>query len=342
MAHAPAPAPALGGVPAADFIDAQRRAELGKIPLFHGDHRDSFTAEQWIERIDYARHAIAPAWNGATTVAAVYGSLRDEALHWFEALKDEIDFRNFELLKTNFINAFSKTRTTRTVVSRIESLQQKSDENVVTFFSRVAKANRDCNALNPVIEAEVALPDPPFEAAFTDVEEFAELDEEVRLGQARRLVAHGMRARPDLFARMVFIAGLRDKIREQVLMNPRPGGLRAAYEQALDIEKAFDSPKASVKAVKAEPEKEVDAIRGRRRPPNGKKTHKRNITCYHCQKKGHYASECNSKARGDPAVPRKQNKVAAVDSHNIYGETNFLERELKKEKEVSSIGTLNY
>lgn len=333
----------MAGLPAADLLDAQRRAELGKIPLFYGDNNDVFTAEQWMERINYARNALDPAWNGATTVAAVYGSLRGKALQWFEALRDELDFTDFNILSTNFINAFSKTRTTRTVVSKIESLQQKPDEEVVNFFSRVAKANRDCNALNPVVLANVPLPDPWFEAVFTNVPEFAALGANAREGQARRLVAFGMNARPDYFARMVFIAGLKDKIREQVLMNPRPGGLRAAYEQALDIEKAIELPKASVKAIKVHKDdshQDVDAIKSKRRGNPTKKTHKKNVTCYHCQKKGHFAKECFSKARGEPPVAKRGSKVSTVNTRDVYDDENYLEKENRQE--VSTINNLNF
>jgi len=333
----------MAALPAAELIDAHRRAELGKIPLFYGDDKDVFTAEQWIERINYARHAVDPAWNGATTVAAVYGSLRGEALHWFEALRDELDFEDFATLQTNFINAFSKSRTTRTVVSRIESLQQKPNEKVVNFFSRVAKANKDCNALNPVVQNLCPLPDPMYGDVFTNIPEFMNVPLPQRTAQAQRLVAFGMNARPDLFARMVFIAGLKERVREQVLMNPRPGGLRSAYEQAMDIEKALEIPQAQVKSIRANKEDsttEVEAIK-RKRPFLGKKNQKKKVTCYHCQKKGHFASECYSKAKGEPPVPRK-NHIAAVTSREILDELNFLERESRGEKEVSSVHALNY
>lgn len=338
------------------LLNAQRRADLQKLPIFYGDDQDQFTAEQWIERINRARNTVDPPWDDNVTMAAVYSSLRKAALAWYEAIQHELDeahqWRDFQ---TFFITAWSKTRTSRTTIAALEALHQRMDEKVVNFFARVAKVNKDINEVEPVVLADVNVPNPAFEAVFMNVAAFAAIPAADRMNQARRLVAHGMAMRNDRFAKHVFIAGLKEEIRSDLMKNPPQGGLYAAFQAAQIIEKALEKPSTkstSSKAVKAieSNEVEVEAVNGGKRYGKRKPMDKKNATCYHCQKKGHFAAECRAKARGEAPAPRPENKghfkkknnVSAVDQDG--NPFNWLkdDDEGDDNEEVATIHALNY
>jgi len=368
-AAAPA-APIDAAADANRFINAQRRADLQRLPLFYGDDKDVFTAEQWIERVRRARTSVQPHWDDDVTMAAVYNALRGPTLAWWEAVQHELDnnhqWRDFQ---QHFINAWSKTRTARTTIAALDQLQQRMEEKVVNFFARVAKANNDINEVEPVVVEQAPIPNPLFEATFTGVAAFAALPNDIKMAQAQRLVAHGMKARNDKFAKHVFIAGLKEEIRNDLMKNPPVGGLYAAFVAAQTIEKALEKPKhkvsKTVKAVEEQAEVEVDAVnKGFRRPSYKKTSDKKNVTCYHCQKKGHFASDCYAKSRGEPAVPRKDNNnngfangkskffkkknISAVNrDHPSYNPFSYLQEEREETdqdgtEEVATIHTLNF
>ncbi len=59
-------------------VELLRQSELAKLPLFSGDGKDQFTAEQWIERVSRAR--TTSAWTPDQTNTFVYNALRGNAL----------------------------------------------------------------------------------------------------------------------------------------------------------------------------------------------------------------------------------------------------------------------
>jgi hypothetical protein len=164
----------------------------------------------------------------------------------------------------------------------------------------------------------------------------------------------------------VFIAGLKEEIRNDLMKNPPVGGLYAAFVAAQIIEKALEKPKSKIisKSVRAidETETEVDAVNhgnGKRPFQKRKPMDKRHLTCYHCQKKGHFAAECKAKARGEPQAPRpdnnnnsrfkKKSSVSAVEREDDYRNPfNYLREEQEaqerdeKREEIATIHALNF
>jgi hypothetical protein len=59
-------------------VDNIRQSDLAKLPLYSGDVKDQFTAEQWIKRISRSR--TASAWTANQTMAFVFNALRGNAL----------------------------------------------------------------------------------------------------------------------------------------------------------------------------------------------------------------------------------------------------------------------
>lgn len=319
------------------LLDAQRQADLQKLPLFFGTDKDVFTAEQWVERIRRARTALAPNWNNETTMAAVYNSLRGQALEWYEAVQFDIDINNWDAFKDAFIQAFSKTRTTRTTVAVLSGLNQRHDEKVVSFYSRVAKANLDVQSLENIPTADMPIPATPWPADFTGIQAFNNLPAAVRQNAAQTLVQYGFNLRQDRLAKHLFLAGLKTELRDELLKNPPNGGLFNAFGAALSLEKVMEKPKIERREIHAiddhhgECGDEICKINKRRSnitsgsdqgsgnrmtgPSSATKGYsKRNVTCFHCQKKGHYAADCYSKQRGEP--PKKANRNQAAVAEN--------------------------
>ena len=70
-----------------------------RIPVWNGDGKDAFTAEQWLEHIEKARQAAG--WDDATTMSFIYCSLRGEALLWY-------DHRSLFIGYTGFVHTIPK------------------------------------------------------------------------------------------------------------------------------------------------------------------------------------------------------------------------------------------
>jgi hypothetical protein len=66
----------------AAFMAAGRSIEAGRLPLWTGSSDTTFTAEQWVSRIQKA--ATAAGWNDRTIMSNVFNALRGDALIWFE------------------------------------------------------------------------------------------------------------------------------------------------------------------------------------------------------------------------------------------------------------------
>ncbi len=114
--------------------DNLRQSDLAKLPLYAGDAKDQFTAEQWTERISRSR--TASAWTAEQTIAFVFNALRGNALRWFDALKRSgIDRNDWDAFKRAFLAAFSTTRTPRTATVNLTDLHQGQTEQVVSFYS---------------------------------------------------------------------------------------------------------------------------------------------------------------------------------------------------------------
>ena len=83
---------------AAAAVAGAANVELGRLPLWYGiPGKDTFTAEQWIERLRKSRDTAG--WNDVQTVGYFYNALREDGLLWYESLPiQRIDFNNVDTL----------------------------------------------------------------------------------------------------------------------------------------------------------------------------------------------------------------------------------------------------
>ena len=212
-------------------IEGQRQSDLAKLPLFSGDSKDQFTAEQWIERITRSREA--SNWTAPQTMAFVFNALRGRALKWFDALKRSgIDRNNWDAFKTAFLKAFSTTRTPRTATVNLADLRQGQTETVVAFYPRVIKAVDDLEAL---AGGNFVLPDPVWPAEFLAVPQFMAIGVDIRANAAQALVSHGATAAFNHMALNLFISNLRPSLRDE-LLKTTPATLYEAFEVACQLE----------------------------------------------------------------------------------------------------------
>lgn len=336
-------APAIDpAILANNALDAQQQVELQKIPLFFGDAtKDAFTVEQFVARIDRAAESVVNPWNDRRRCAVLQNAVRGDALLWIETAEMRHGrgiLTNWVELKAAFIRAYSKFKTTRCQMAIFSNLQQGSGESVTKFHTRVAKAIIDVRSLDD--------PCPPLENPFPDeiegLDGFDDVPDDVLNAHVQRHQDHGDIYRENRIAKHLFVAGLHAKIRDELLK----GGIQdfdfnEVFEEALGMEKALSdiSMTAKLHAVDAEDDdaklarlsSEIEAIqmkkgynrggyrgrggrgRGGGRGGSGNGNANPDIICFHCQKKGHIAVNCNSKKRGEKPAPRNQANVEAEE-----------------------------
>ena len=221
-------------------VDAARNADLAKLPIFSGiKNTDTFTCEQWIERINRAR--AASNWTEAQTMSFVFNALRGPALAWFDTLRRSgVDRDNWVAFRQAFLAAYSTSRTPRTTIVHLADLQQGQAESVVNFYTRVVKAVDELEALVP--GGAVPLPATVFPPTFTAVPAFVALPAADKTAAAAALVAHGATFAFNHMALNLFISNLRPFLRDELLKAP-PATLYEAFQQATALEKIHLDPK---------------------------------------------------------------------------------------------------
>ena len=51
----------------------------------------------------------------------------------------------------------------------------------------------------------------------------------------------------------------------------------------------------------------------------------RDVTCYHCNKQGHYRSQCLSKTMGEVVTPAQQTVLDSQEDNDLYSDTIYLD-----------------
>jgi hypothetical protein len=219
--------------------DIARQSDLAKLPLFSGESKDQFTAEQWIDRIDRAQRA--SNWTPDQTNTFIYNALRGNALLWYDSLpRTGINRENWNEFRTAFLESWSTVRTTRTATVQLADLKQGQNEPVNTFYPRVVRAIDDLEALIP----GHAFPPPaqPWPQEFRDIAAFGNIPVATRAQAALDLVAHGATQAFNHIALNLFISNLRPALRDELLKQP-PATLYAAFQRALTLERLAVEPK---------------------------------------------------------------------------------------------------
>jgi hypothetical protein len=232
---------------------AQLNVEQSKLPLFHGDKKqDQFTGDQWLERFEKCKDA--GNWNAARTNSYFYNSMRGLALRWYRCLSvAKIDVNDYEQLQTAFIKQYGTQTSKKIVITDFNNLNQRKDEPVRDFFSRVGDIAYNYNVKKPNAEIMGPVPEVPED----DEEDNAAW---LAIPAAQRQAAHERSykqfAANDIsyLGLQFFIAGLHSDIQLEVIKS-KTTSLYEASEIAKEYETAKQSKQKETAAIN-----ELDAI----------------------------------------------------------------------------------
>ena len=290
------------------------------LPLFYGQaDKDVCTARQLIQRFETA--AVIATWNTPQRKCQQFSLLlRGKALDWYTTLDIIPDFNreDWDALKEEFLNAYAAKYTARTTCMNFAELQQRHGESVQDFYVRTMDVYVKLKAQRGAALTQVRY-DPPAAAEAADIRAACKLE--------------GIEDTSRFFMQQLFVAGLKEDVREKV-MEQDPETLQEALREARAMELIVQDKKkkAQITAVKEdeaeeEPEEEyteeeeallerVNAIfkrngknpsrffnRGYRKPfkPNP------NIICRGCGKRGHIEKYCRSKPKKTDAITENEN-----------------------------------
>jgi Retrotransposon gag protein len=274
------------------------------LPLFYGrSDKDVCTARQLIQRFETA--AAIANWDDDERKCRQFSLiLRGKALDWFTFLEIIPDFNltNWDALKTQFLNAYAPKYTARATCTNVAELQQRVGESCQDFYLRAMDIYVKLKAQRGV--------------ELTNVRYVPAAGQAGAAGTHQRIKLEGIEDTSRFFMQQLFVAGLREDIREKV-MERDPRTLQASLEEARAMELIVQDKrkKTQVTAVKEEEEEDngeeyteeeeallekVSAIfkRSGKNPGrffnNKKRSFKPNpnITCRGCGKKGHIEKYC--------------------------------------------------
>ena len=318
--------------------DTNRRAT--DLPLYYArEDKDVCTARQLIQRFETA--AAIANWNTDARKCQQFSLLlRANALDWFSTLEIIPDFNiaNWDSLKNEFLNAYAPKYTARATCTNFTEMQQRAGESVQAFYVRAMDVYVKLKAQRGAELTEVRYA--PAAGVAGEV-------------QRRAAKLEGIEDTSRFFMQQLFVAGLRDDIREKV-MERDPRTLQASLEEARAMELIVQDKrkKGLITAIKGEDDdgedeeyteeeeallERVNAIFRRNGKNPGKYFNKNkrsfkpnpNITCRGCGKKGHIEKYCW-------AAKKKTNTIADDENDEDYNVNSLA---ISDYYQVSSIRT---
>jgi hypothetical protein len=311
-ANPAAPAAGLAGPQLAQALNDHDRAKRSTdIPLFYAQPgRDTIAARLLIVRINDAG-AIAN-WNNDRKLLEFKMCLRDKAVGWFEDLiENRINVDDWDTVKAEFLESFELKYSTKTACANFTDLNQKSDETINDYTYRVQQAYKRVTDKKP---ADMATVRTSIAAGATEAQIKAE-----GIADAFLFIKH-----------QLFLAGLRDGLRDKVLEMEKPtyvDSVKAArnLETILNDQKRLNKLAAIKHELGQDVAKEIvwdaydnealdqiAALRFQQRRPNGNNPRSNTVlrnpdtACRYCKKKGHLQKDC---------FARKRNKAPMVDAN---------------------------
>jgi len=311
-ANPAAPAAGLAGPQLAQALNDHDRAKRSTdIPLFYAQPgRDTIAARLLIVRINDAG-AIAN-WNNDRKLLEFKMCLRDKAVGWFEDLiENRINVDDWDTVKAEFLESYELKYSTKTACANFTDLNQKSDETINDYTYRVQQAYKRLTDKKPAAMAAVRV---TIAAGATEAQIKAE-----GIADAFLFIKH-----------QLFLAGLRDGLRDKVLEMEKPTYVESV-KAARNLETILNDQKrlnklAAIKhelgqdvakeivwdAYDNEALDQIAALRFQQRRPNGNNPRSNTVlrnpdtACRYCKKKGHLQKDC---------FARKRNKAPMVDAN---------------------------
>jgi Retrotransposon gag protein len=308
----PAAAAALAGPQLAQALNDHDRAKRSTdIPLYYGQPgRDTIAARLLIVRINDA--GAITGWDNARKLLEFKMCLRDKAVGWFEGLIEErINVDDWDIIKAEFLETYEPKYSAKTTCTNFTVLNQKSDETINDYTYRVQMAYKRLTDKKPAALAAVRV---TIAAGATEAEIKAE-----GVADAFMFIKH-----------QLFLAGLRDGLRDKVLEMEKPTfteSVKAAHnlETIQNDQKRLNKINAIKQEIGEEKAREIiwedlpDDQLGQlavlrfqqKRITNNQAcsntaVRNPNTACRYCQKEGHLQKDC---------FARKRNKAPMVDAN---------------------------
>ncbi len=176
-------------------------------------------------------------------MAYIYKALRRSALLWYEALPPYgIDDRDWNVVRTELLDAYSRVQTTRTAVIGLSNLNKGADEPVDDFGARVAKVINDLDRLMPAGAHQLAgviWPD-----GFTGLAGLNALAAATKQGNLNGTADKAVWNTMNHMGVQLFISNLKPIFRDELMKNP-PATLMKAVKDARHLEKIKQDPKSA-------------------------------------------------------------------------------------------------
>jgi len=251
-------------------------------------------------------------WNNDRKLLEFKMCLRDKAVGWFEDLiENRINVDDWDTVKAEFLESFELKYSTKTACANFTDLNQKSDETINDYTYRVQQAYKRVTDKKP---ADMATVRTSIAAGATEAQIKAE-----GIADAFLFIKH-----------QLFLAGLRDGLRDKVLEMEKPT-YTESVKAARNLETIQNDQKRlnKISAIKHDigedmakeiiwdnlPDEQLGqlaALRFQQKRFNSNQarsnTTLRNpdTVCRYCKKKGHLQKDCFS---------RKRNKAPMVDAN---------------------------
>lgn len=297
----------------AQLAQALQNQEFTKLPYWYNDPKyDTFKAEDWWSRFEFA--AEQGQWNWERTKGNFMNCMRGIAVKWYKSLERFNPPQNRAALREKFLADYAATPNNRASIADVKI--QQGNDSVINFWTKLHAVYDEIELTVPAVVV------PDTQAACLTICAGADggaaqvnaLNLQNLQNDYRRVEALGYRRGMAPLFRAYFIAGLNQKIQDEVLRQ-NPVTPEDALEVAKRAEKDFllKEKGLTIQEVDEEDEEdyEVDAIRrrqgksfrGRARGQRGTRSattrpgnlDKTNSMCFYCNKKGHWQRECRKR-----------------------------------------------
>ncbi len=325
------------------------------IPLFYAQLKKD-TVLPWI-LINRIKDAAAIAtWDEARKIGELKLCFREHAIIWYKSLKDDnINLAVWDDVKKEFLDTFEPKYSAKTVCANFANLKQHPEESMNDYHCRVQVAYDRLIDNKPATMATVRL------AGAT-------------IDQAK---AQGINDMALFFKHQLFLAGIKDPIRDKVLETGK-ASFQESMKLAREIEAIQKDRKrlqkiAAIKSTMQPSEanaifwdeladKEIEQIAAVRcqQPPrnndfntastrataanaapirsNG--PHNPNIVCCYCKKKGHMQRECHSHRRDGAPMIDANGKKYESRINNVAEKDKNVKEKLDQQYEDAHIGAV--
>jgi hypothetical protein len=284
------------------LIEAQHQLESSKLPLFHANPKlDKFTVEQWVHRVELARRA--GTWSEIKTSECIYRALRDEALTWYEGLEfSRVDKDSWESVKAGLLKSYGATATARTAILSFGDLNQKKNESITTYYTRVTKTLRNYQDCMPMDGT-------PFNSAVTNVQ-WTAVPADFKTRKLTECHQAALRESVKFMGAQLFTSGLKEEYRLEVVKG-RANDLNDAFDIAREYERQKEDKTRDSSSVHeinelTDPElaAELEAVRFKHQQK--RMFNKNDQSAYQSRNAGpaHYGTGTGGKREGTGAGPK--------------------------------------